>query len=242
MDQQPTKSKMSRGLYRFIDIRHPEVRWAVGISIFMEFLFIALSLHSNFSIYENDVCSLIQCAIAGLISLIGVAIAGIAIVIALFTTEEIKTINELVPNSFDDLLYDFKWFALVSAIEVSVFVAMIFVIRSPYPIAPMPLFYFVIFLLVYGVFYLLFYGYALVGNFIKMAGIKCKLDAASKQSKSIPLLAIEVELDFLVSRLFHEDKQASSKFYSELINVLEKSTLNSKDEIVDYLKKRYQNL
>ena len=99
MGQQPTKSKMSWGLYRFIDIRQPEVKWAAGISIFMEFLFAVLSLHSNFSIYENDLCSLIQCVIAGLISLIGVAIAGIAIVIALFTTEEIKTINELVPKA-----------------------------------------------------------------------------------------------------------------------------------------------
>ena len=241
MGQQPTKSKMSWGLYRFIDIRQPEVKWAAGISIFMEFLFAVLSLHSNFSIYENDLCSLIQCVIAGLISLIGVAIAGIAIVIALFTTEEIKTINELVPKAFDDLLYDFKWFALVSAIEAAIFVAMIFVIRSPYPVAPMPLFYLATFLLVYGVFYLLFYGCALVGNFIKMARIKCSLDTALMQSKGTPISAIEVELDFLVSKLFHGDKQASSKFYSELIKVMEKSTFSSKGEIVDYLKKRYTN-
>lgn len=239
MGQQPAKSKKSWCLHRFIDKKQPETIWAFGVSIFMELLFVALSLHSNFQIYENDICSLIQCVIAGLISLIGVAIAGIAIVIALFTTEEIKTINELVTNAFDSLLYDFKWFALVSAIEVSVFVAMIFLIRSPYPIAPTPLFYFATFLLVYGVFYLLFYGCALVGNFIKMARIKCSLDTALMQSKSTPISAIEVELDFLVSKLFHGDKQASSEFYSELISVMEKSTLSGKDEIVDYLKKRY---
>lgn len=241
MGQQPTESRTARGLYRFIDIKQPEVKWAAGISILMEGLFIALSLHSNFAIYENDVRSLIQCIIAGLISLIGVAIAGIAIVIALFTAKQIEIIDKLKPGAFDNLLYDFKWFALVSAIETAVFVAIIFVIKSPYPIAPVGIFYFLTFVLVYGVFYLLFYGCALIGNFIKMARIKCSLDAALMQSKSTPILAIEVQLDFLVSKLFHGDKQSSHEFYTELIGLIEKSSMSDKDEIIDYLKKRYMN-
>lgn len=242
MSQQPTKVNPMQYLYRIVDIKQPEVQWAAGISIFVEMFFIVLSLHSNFSIYENDVCSLIQCIIAGLIGLVGVAIAGIAIVIALFTTEQIKFIDQLVPNAFDDLLYDFKWFALVSAIETAVFIVMIFVIRSPYPVASILIFYFIAFWLVYGVFYLLFYGCALVGNFIKMAKLKCSLDAALIQSKGIPVLAIEVQLDYLLSKLFHGDKQSSHEFYSELIGIMEKSTIASKAEIIDYLKTRYTKL
>ena len=157
MGQQPTEVKTERGLYRLIDIKQPEVKWATGISILMEGLFVVLSLHSNFIIYENDVCSLIQCVIAGLIGLIGVAIAGIAIVIALFTADQIKMINKLKPGVFDVLLYDFEWLALISAIETAVFVAVIFVVKSPYPVAPIELFYISTFLLLYGVFYLLFY-------------------------------------------------------------------------------------
>lgn len=82
MNQQPTGINTARELYRFIDKRQPEVKWAIAMSILMECLLIMLSLHSNFDIYESDICSIIQCVIAGLISFIGVAIAGIAIVIA----------------------------------------------------------------------------------------------------------------------------------------------------------------
>lgn len=239
MGQQRTEINTARGLYRLVDIKQPEVKWAAGVSLLMEGLFVVLSLHSNFTIYENDVCSLIQCVIAGLIGLIGVAIAGIAIVIALFTADQIKMINKLKPGIFDVLLYDFEWFALISTIETAVFVAVIFVIRSPYPVAPIALFYTSTFLLLYGVFYLLFYGCALIGNFIKMARIKCSLDTVLTESKSTPISALEVQLDFLVSKLFHGDKQASHEFYAELIGLIEKSSMSNKNEVVNYLKTRY---
>lgn len=166
-------------------------------------------------------------------------IAGIAIVIALFTADQIKLIDDLKEGSFDQLLYDFKWFALVSAVEAVIFIATIFVIKSPYPIAPIWLFYILTFCLIYGVLYLLFYGCALIGNFIKMAKIKCVLDSALKAKKDISVVAIEVQLNFLVSKLLGGDKQASREFYNELIEIIEKSSMNNKDELIAYLKERY---
>lgn len=141
MSQQPTELNVVRDLYRFIDKKQPEVKWAAVMSFFMESFLVVLSLHANFTIYEADICGIIQCIIAGHISFIGLAIAGIAIVIALFTADQIKEINKLKEGAFDHLLYDFKWFALVSAIATVIFIAVIFVIRSPYPIAPTWLFY-----------------------------------------------------------------------------------------------------
>lgn len=242
MGQQPTENNTAQGLwglYRFIDKKQPEVKWTAVMSLLMECLFVALSLHSNFTIYESDICNIIQCIIAGLIGFIGVAIAGIAIVIALFTADQIKLIDDLKEGSFDQLLYDFKWFALVSAVEAVIFIATIFVIKSPYPIAPIWLFYILTFCLIYGVLYLLFYGCALIGNFIKMAKIKCVLDSALKAKKDISVVAIEVQLNFLVSKLLGGDKQASREFYNELIEIIEKSSMNNKDELIAYLKERY---
>lgn len=141
MSQQPTELNVVRDLYRFIDKKQPEVKWAAVMSFFMESFLVVFSLHANFTIYEADICGIIQCIIAGHISFIGLAIAGIAIVIALFTADQIKEINKLKEGAFDHLLYDFKWFALVSAIATVIFIAVIFVIRSPYPIAPTWLFY-----------------------------------------------------------------------------------------------------
>ena len=111
--------------------------------------------------------------------------------------------------------------------------------KSPYPIAPIWLFYILTFCLIYGFLYLLFYGCALIGNFIKMARIKCVLDSALKAKKDISVVAIEVQLNFLVSKLLGGDKQASREFYNELIEIIEKSSMNNKDELIAYLKERY---
>ncbi len=240
MGRQSTEIK--KKLYRFVDIMQPEVKWAIGISIIMTVLFVALSLYSNFSIYEDDICNLLQCIIAGLISLIGVAISGIAIVIALFPSDQIKTIEKLKPGAFGTLLYDFKWFALNAAIEVAVFSVLIFVIKCPSPLCPAISFYILAFLLIYIVFYLLFYGYALIGNFIKMSKIKCTLDTVQSKSKSIPTIAIEMQLDFLVSKLYKGDIQLARDFHAELIKLIEESSMNNKAEVVAYLKDRYSSL
>ena len=243
MSQQPTELNVVRDLYRFIDKKQPEVKWAAVMSFFMESFLVVLSLHANFTIYEADICGIIQCIIAGHISFIGLAIAGIAIVIALFTADQIKEINKLKEGAFDHLLYDFKWFALVSAIATVIFIAVIFVIRSPYPIAPTWLFYILTFFLIYIFLYLLFSGYALIGNFIKMAKIKCSLDTAISERKNISVVAIETQLDFLVSKLFNGNKQTAREFYNELIKIIGENSVNdNKDEIIAYLKKRYTSL
>lgn len=232
------KDKVEK-VFRLVDIKQPEVKWAVFVSIVLVCVFAAISLHTNFLLYESELINLLQCIIGGLISLIGVAIAGIAIVITLFTAEQIKMIEKIKSGAFDTLLYDYKWLAIVSTIETAIFVVVIFVIKSPYPAAPAVLFYLVVFLLTYGVFYLLFYGCALIGNCIKLAEIRRRLDTISVQSKNVPTAAIEFQLDFLISRLFYCDDKAAHDFYSELISIAEKSSASNKDEVLQYLKERY---
>lgn len=148
-------------------------------------------------------------------------------------------IEKIYPSAFESLLYDFKWFALVSTIETAIFIVVIFVIKTPYLVAPVILFYLMVWLLTYGVFYLLFYGCALIGNCIRLAKIRSTLDTISTQVKNVPIAATEIQLDFLLSRLFHADKNAAHEFYSELIDVVEKSSASNKDEILQYLNERY---
>lgn len=238
---QPTEKKVLCDLYRFIDIRQPEVKWSAITSVLLEILFLFLSLHENFAMYENDICNLTLYIIAGLIGFIGVAIAGIAIIITLFSSEQIELINRLQDGAFSKLLYDFKWFALTAAIETVIFIALIFVIRSPYPVPHKYLFYLTSFILTYAFFYLLFYGSALIGNFMKLSQIKCSLDSALKQSKNIPLSVAELELDFLVSKLLHGDRQSADIFYKELIDFIEKIDRPQidKDELIRYVKSRH---
>lgn len=239
MKQPPVKIILSHA-YKFIDIRQPEVKWAAGVSIILTGLFFAFPIYSDFATYEDEICSLIQCIIAGAFGLIGVSIAGIAIVITLFTVEQIQMLEKLQAGAFDDLLYDFKWFALIASLEISVFVATLFIIRSPYPLVPKPAFYLIVFVLIYSVFYLVFYGYSLIGNFIKMSKLKQSLSTIPDQIKSTPVQAMELQLNFLVSKLVKGNKDDAKLFYTELIEIVEESSISNRDEIAKYLKEHHR--
>jgi len=237
--KQPSVKNFFLHIYKFIDIKQPEVKWATGMSIILAGFFFILPIYSNFATYEDEICSLIQCIIAGAFGLIGVSIAGIAIVITLFTVEQIQMLEELKAGAFYDLLYDFKWFALIAALEIPIFIVTLFVIRIPYTLAPKPAFYLIVLILTYSVLYLVFYGYSLIGNFIKMSQLRQSLSAIPKQVKSTPVQAMELQLNFLVSKLVNGDKDAAKKFYAELIEIVEKNPIPNKNEIAEYLKKQH---
>lgn len=241
MNQRQTNKRTSKGPYRFVDIKQPEVKLTIIISILLELFFIVISFYNNFAIFENTVLSLIECIIAGLISLIGIAIAGVAIVITMYSSDQIRLLDELCPKSFGDLLYDFKWFALISTFEVSIFIALIFAIKSPQPVVTIYAFYILVFIFIYAVFYLLFYGCALIGNCIKMTQIKCTLDTILMNQKSIPVSAIELQLDYLLSRLYSDDKNSAHEFYRSFIELIERSQIDRKQDILEYLKNRYSS-
>lgn len=233
------KQKRKIHVFKVIDLRQPEVKCALCISLLLAAFYISVDLHSGFPLYEKTISDILQCLVSGVVGLIGVAIAGVAIVIALFSSSQIKTIEELSPGAFEEILYDFKWFALLSALETALFILTILVIHTPLPIAPAFVFYLFAFLLTYSVFYLLFYGYALIGNCIKLSHIKNSLEKISILKKDVPTSAIELELEFLVSKLLAENRVAADDFYKELMSKIETSTLDGKAEMLDYLNNRY---
>lgn len=58
-----------------------------------------------------DIKPFIIGVIGGSIALLGISVSGIAIVIAMFTVEDIEHINTIKPGAFKELLWDFKFFA-----------------------------------------------------------------------------------------------------------------------------------
>ena len=228
-------------LYRFIDLKQPEVKWALFTSLALEVFLVLIKLHSNFLMYADDLCVLFQGLIGALVSLIGVAIAGVAIVISLFSREQVDIIEKVKKGAFEELLNDFKWLSLVAALDTAVFVGIILIIRSPYPLVQVYVFYLIALLLIYSFFYLLFYGYALIGNCIRLYKLKNTLEVISNRTKSIPVSAIEFQVDFLVAKLLKNKKEDAKTFYSELIKLAEESNSDSNSEILAYLKERYSS-
>ena len=224
-------------LYRFVDLKQPEVKGAIVASIVLEGVVIATSFYTNFLDYQEEICDLIQCFIGGLVGLISVSIAGVAIVIALFSPAQIRMIEDLQAGSFETLLYDFQWFALASACDIVLLLITIFVIRAPSKLVIEPIFYCLVLFLFYGILYLLFYSYALVGNCIKLAKIKQTLEKISEE-KDATIRSLEIEIDFLVSKLFHGNAEAARTFYMDLLRTIEKEKAEKNEEFIDYLSKK----
>lgn len=236
------KRKICRQLYniyKFIDFKQPEVKWAILVSISLETFFALISLYSNFPLFESLLDSIFQCIIAGLISLLGMAIAGVAIVITLFSTEQVKIIEELKKGAYEILLEDFHWFALVAILEIALFIAIEFLIKLPYNLPSIFLFYLIIFYFTYSVFYVLFYGSSLIGNCIKLSKLRCTIDEISSEKKSKFEATNELVLDFLISKLLSTKNVTKKDFYIELISIVKESELSNKDELIQYLYERY---
>ncbi len=238
MEQSKSNHQTFRQLvFKLIDPKQFEVRFAFGLSIFCSLFLFLIAFHKNFSSFHSSLPDLILAVISGLISLIGIAVAGITIVITLFNVQQIKLINSLKECSFDLLLYDFKWFAMVATFEVAIFMLLFFGVQLPLPLVPAIFLYLICFCLFYLILYLLFYACALIGNCISLSRLKLTLDKISSEEKSIAVIANECKIDFLISKLLKQNAVAANDFYDELLSIIESSDRPQKDDIASYLRK-----
>lgn len=235
------KNNYKSSFLRLFDIKQSEVRLGSIIALVLLIFFLSIKMHSNFLFFESDLGNLFLCIIAALISLIGIAIAGVAIVITLFSSEQIKILDTLEKGAFETLLSDFKWFAQVATVQVAIYICLVFIIQLPYLLVDKVPYYVITFLLSYGFFYLLFYGCSLIGNCIRLSRLRCSLDEIKLLSKNVPTCAIELKLDFLISKIFNEDIKLSKEFYKELYSLIQDSSLENRDQLLKYIAERHFN-
>jgi hypothetical protein len=232
-------NKIIKKLYKFIDFRQTEVKFAAITSLVLEIFFLVISFYSNFQLFENYLNGLFQCIIGGLISLLGLAVAGVAIVITLFTPQQIKILDKLKQGAFEVLLEDFRWFALTTIITISILLGIGFLIQLPYNLPHFILFYLIVFATVYLVFYLLFYGSALIRNCIMLSRLKCTIDEISSEQKTKFEIVNEMVLDFLVNEYCANNKLDKNNFYLKLSTIICQSNIKDKEEIIQYYNDRY---
>lgn len=73
-----------------------------------------------------------------------------------------------------------------------------------------------------------------------MSKLKQSLSTIPDQIKSTPVQAMELQLNFLVSKLVKGNKDDAKLFYTELIEIVEESSISNRDEIAKYLKEHHR--
>lgn len=228
-----------KNIKRYVDFAQPEVRWAIFTSVCFEIFFFFIPIYSKFSTYLSILSDVLLYIIAGIIGLLGVAVAGITLLTSFFSPDQLQCIDRWQPGAFDELVMDFRWFSLSAILQTIQLLAMLFLIHSPFPLVPKFWFYVLFFMTEYGVFYLLFYVYALIGNFSTLVKIKRSISQLQVQEKNISEYTLELQLDYLISKILRNDIDAAHSFYSELIDIISKSGISNKEAIIENIKRKH---
>lgn len=169
---------------RKLNPQEPKVIRALIASVFFLVFFIYIDFFNVFFHHIGDLRALILGLTGGLLSLLGFSIAGIAIVISLFSAQDIKLIEELKSNSFQDILETFKHFAYDMVINIGLFILAYMLMLTDIPIPGKLVFYAFTIAITYLFFYILFYGWALLSNCIALSNLKKIISASIEENNS----------------------------------------------------------
>lgn len=208
----------------------------VSIAIFI------IDLYDSFFDYQQDIKQLIITVMGGEFTLLGMSLAGMAIVVSLLSPELMSVIKKVDKNdTINRILSQFEFFALNMGIQISyLFLLQLFII-SDVKIAPIGIFLVVLILVSYHFFFNLFYIIALVGACIKLNSIKYKCHDILFSEKTLMDVANEVRIDYLLGVLYKDKNMSKGEMMKELNSLIDRTKLKEKEDVKKYLNHYYKN-
>lgn len=151
-----------------IRLKNIEVKLTILFTIINMFIFVNLNIYEEFSVFGNVLKSLTLAAFQSFIGLIGIIIAGVAVLISVFSREVIRLMRRI--NNTEKLRIVFNSFvflAYIAGISVVIFIANYILLHSNTPIN-ISLFYFMTLITVYLFYFVIFYTISLISNIVKL--------------------------------------------------------------------------
>ena len=108
-----------------------------------------------------------------------------------------------------------------------------------FPSPPVPIFYVVTFIISYYLLYILFYGWALLGNYVSLSRLRDTIGKIEATEKSKFDSFNELGLEQLVEIIYRSSGQESKSFYRTLLQTVKNSSISQKEELIEYIEKRY---
>lgn len=123
--------------YDLFDLKEWEVRWTLGVSVFLLLFFLVINFYADFLQYKESISNLIICFVGAMLGLLGFALSGIAIIVSLFTKEETANISAINgENTIADILSSYSFLAKNIAIQCLALLILYFLNESNADIAP----------------------------------------------------------------------------------------------------------
>ena len=177
-----------------------------------------------------------------MIGLIGIILAGIAIIIGTLNNDNMSIIEKNVgEDAIEEILISFEFLAFISAIEVVIFFILYLILYSQEYLWNKTIFYLISFIIIYLFIFTIFYTVSLVSNTVHFFISIKKYDKISLEEKSLINIANEVRIDFIISLILKSNDINKDEFSNALLEFVQKCNVsNKKDELENYLKKYYK--
>lgn len=226
-------------LYRFNSI---EAKIAIfSTSIFFILFLFGINLYENFLYMQKSISDFLLCIIGAEVGLLGIALAGMAIVTGMLDAETLAIINKVdEKDTVNRVLTSFAFLALNYIIQILYLVILYFCIISPAVLISKVPFLIIAIIIVYHFSFNIAYTLGLIGNCISLNEVKSNCNKITKLNKNIFEAANEVRIEYLIANLAHDKEINSEVILSDLIKIMERYEYPDKEELLKYLKRMYQ--
>lgn len=227
--------------YDLINRKEWEVKWSIGVSSLLLFLLLCIGFYDNFEVYEKALCDLLICFIGSMIGLLGFSLSGIAIIVSLFSKGETKNIEQINgKDTIAEILSSYTFLAKNIVVQCVALIVIYMLCSSEVVMAPIVIFYLILFLEIYHVIFILLYTVSLIENCIELYKIKNIYSEIESTQKTIHDNVNEIKIDFILSTLISNYGCSTTEVIDKMIQFVEESDISNKEAIIQYIKNQYQ--
>lgn len=216
-----------------------EVKIAIIVTAIITFcLFGMLSFYESFYTIQSDFKQVLLTILGGEFTLLGMSLAGMAIIVSLITPELIQIINSIdKEDTINRVLSHFEFSAFNLAIQAAYLLGIYLSFLSERQVIDKCFFVICFMVVCYHFFFNLFYIVALVGECINIYEIKNQCGKIALLEKSTIDVANEIRIDYILAILLRGKKK--EQLLGDLFEMIDKSNISDKQAIKTYLKKYY---
>ena len=227
--------------YDLINGKEWEVKWSIGVSSLLLLLLLCIGFYDNFEVYEKALCDLLICFIGSMIGLLGFSLSGIAIIVSLFSKGETKNIEQINgKDTIAEILSSYTFLAKNIVVQCVALIVIYMLCSSEVVMAPIVIFYLILFLEIYHVIFILLYTVSLIENCIELYKIKNIYSEIESTQKTIHDNVNEIKIDFILSTLISNYGCSTTEVIDKMIQFVEESDISNKEAIIQYIKNQYQ--
>jgi len=219
-----------------------EVQSAVFCTVVISyFLLNVLNLYGSFQTYQNDIKQIVSSVVGGEFSLLGMSLAGMAIITSIFSQDTLRIINMIDKNdTINRVLSQFEFFALNLAFQIIYLIMLYLVIASDKGVIAKTKFVLILVGIIYHFCFILFYIISLIENCIRVNELKNVCNKITTVEKSNIDIANELRIDYLLALVLKEHSIDKEKMLDVLFDMIDKSNLQQNQDIKKYLRDYYR--